>query len=151
MAKDPAPRVQASRGSGGKSYLEKLRPFALLLLRLAVAAVFISHGYPKLFAQRHQFLGAFPHMGFPAYFVYISGILELFGGCLLVVGLFTRLLGLLLAGEMCIVLWKVKLPHGLFPVANYQLEMLLAAAAFTLLVLGAGAISLDRALFRSKT
>lgn len=145
----PAPRVQRSKGSGA-SHLEKLRPLALLFLRCATAAVFISHGYPKLFTQRHQFMAAFPHMGFPWYFVYIAGILELFGGCLLVVGLFTRLAALLLAGEMAIVLWKIKFPQGIYQVGHYQIELMLATAAFTLFVLGAGAISLDRALFRSK-
>jgi len=54
-------------------FLEKLTPIALLLLRLALAAIFIFHGYPKLFGHTQQWVENFQHMGFPGYFVYISG------------------------------------------------------------------------------
>ena len=132
-------------------HLEKLKPLAQIILRWALAIVFAVHGYPKLFTNRAMFLAMFPKMGFPSYFVYIAGCLELFGACLLVVGLFTRLVALLLAGEMTIVLWRVYLPHGITHVMNFQLEMSLAAAAFMLAVVGAGPVSIDRLLFGSKS
>ena len=72
-------------------FLEKLKPLGLLVLRLVVAACFLYHGYPKL-SDPARWLKAFPSMGFPSYFAYISGILEVFGGGLLVLGLFTRCL-----------------------------------------------------------
>jgi putative oxidoreductase len=132
--------------------LEKLKPIALLLLRWALAVVFILHGYPKLLGHTEQMLQAFPKMGFPAYFVYISGVIELFGGCLLVVGLFTRVAALLIAGEMAAALWKVHLAAGIGALnqsAN-QFPLVLCAAAFTLVALGGGAVSLDYALFKGK-
>jgi putative oxidoreductase len=131
-------------------HFEKLKPLAQLLLRLALAIVFVYHGYPKLFTARAQWLAAFPKMGFPAYFALISGSLEFFGGCLLVVGLFTRIVALLLAGEMAIALWRVHFPHGMFAVAQYQFPLVLCVAAFTLLVMGGGALSADRLIFKSK-
>jgi putative oxidoreductase len=132
-------------------FLEKLKPLALLLLRVATGAVFFYHGYQKLFVAPKQYVAAFPHMGFPAYFAYVAGVLELFGAILLFGGLFTRITGLLLAGEMAIAIWKVHLPQGgLLAVGNYELPLMLAAASFALLAMGAGVISLDYALVRRK-
>ncbi len=129
--------------------LEKLKPLALLFLRWGLGVIFIFHGYPKLFTHTQQFLQGFPRMGFPAYFVYIAGVLEFFGGCLLIVGLFTQIAGLLLAGEMAIAIWKVHLPQGgVMAVDNYQFPLAMAVGAFALATLGAGVISLDQLIYR---
>jgi len=80
--------------------LEKLKPLALLLLRLALGIIFIFHGYPKLFTHTRESMQMFEHMGFPGYFVYVAGALEFFGGIVLIPGLFTRIAGLLLAGAL---------------------------------------------------
>jgi putative oxidoreductase len=131
-------------------FLEKLKPLALLLLRCALGIIFISHGYPKLFTQTANWLQAFPRMGFPSYFAYISGVLEFFGGCLLIAGLFTRVVALLLAVEMAIAIWKVHLGQGIYVVRNYELPLSLCVAAFTLATVGAGMISLDYPIFRRR-
>ncbi|HXU22111.1 MAG TPA: DoxX family protein [Verrucomicrobiae bacterium] len=129
--------------------LEKLKPVALLLLRIALGIIFIYHGYPKLFGHTRETMVAFSDMGFPRYFAYISGVVEFFGGCMLVLGLFARIAGLLLAGEMAIALWRV---HGILSrpraVGNYEFPLLLAVSAFAVASLGAGLISFDHALFR---
>ncbi len=127
--------------------LEKLEPLALLLLRWAVGITFICHGYPKL-AHTPEWTQAFIHMGFPSYFAYIAGVVETFGGLLLILGLFTRIAGFFLAGEMLVAFLRVDLPH--VSMGNSQLSMVLAAAAFTFLVIGAGTIALDHAIFRGK-
>jgi len=132
-------------------HLEKLKPVALLLLRLGLGVIFVYHGCPKLFGPTHQQMLQFAHIGFPGYFVYVAGVIEFFGGCLLFVGLFTRLAGLFLAGEMAIAIARVHVPQGgLGAVSNYQLPLALAVAAFTLVAVGAGAISFDRAIFKGK-
>ena len=129
--------------------LEKLKPLALLLLRVAVGVIFIYHGYPKLFGRTREAMQGFVHMGFPGYFVYIAGVVEFFGGCLLIAGLFTRIAGLLLVGEMAVALWRA---HGIIldPLAvhNYELPLMLLVGAFALASLGAGVVSLDQAIFR---
>jgi putative oxidoreductase len=128
--------------------LEQLKPLGLLLLRVALGVIFIFHGYPKLFTSTHQTMQFFEHSGLPGYFVYIAGVFEFFGGIMLIVGLFTRVAALLLAGEMLVALWKV---HGLFtnPMAvdNYQFPLAVAAGAFALATLGAGLISIDQVVF----
>ena len=62
--------------------LEKLKPLALLLLRVGLGIILVFHGYPKLFTHTHEAMQGFDHMGFPTYFVYIAGVIEFFGGCL---------------------------------------------------------------------
>lgn len=129
--------------------LEKLKPLALLLLRVAVGIIFVYHGYPKLFGHTRETMQAFAHMGFPRYFAYIAGVIEFFDGCVLVLGLFARIAGLLLAGEMAIALWRV---HGILSnpraVSHYEFPLVLAASSFAIAALGAGLISFDHALFR---
>ena len=129
--------------------LEKLKPRSLLLLRFALGAIFVYHGYPKLFTHTRESMQGFVHMGFPGYFAYISGVIEFFGGLMLAAGLFTRIAALLLAGEMVVALWHV---HGLFiaprEVQNYEFPLILAAACFALATLGPGLVSFDHLIFR---
>jgi putative oxidoreductase len=128
--------------------LEKLRPLALLLLRVALGIIFLYHGYPKLFGHTRQTMDAFAHMGFPPYFAYLAGVIEFFGGCLLIVGLFTRIAGLLIAAEMAVALIRVhKILEDPRAVHNYEFPLVLAVAAFALTTLGAGLVSFDHALF----
>jgi putative oxidoreductase len=131
--------------------LEKLKPLALLLLRLGLGIIFVFHGYPKLFTHTREAMQGFAHMGFPVYFVYVAGVFEFFGGLCLILGLFTRIAGLLLAAEMSVALVKV---HGMFsnPMAvdNYQFPLACAVGSFALAALGAGLLSLDHAVFASK-
>ena len=86
-------------------------------------------------------------MDFPGYFVGLAGILECAGGSLLVIGLFTRPTALLLAIEMGIVIWKVKLVHGVMAVNEYQFELALGAACLALATVGAGVLSMDHLVF----
>ena len=131
-------------------FLEKMKPLGLLVLRIAIGASFLFHGYPKL-SDPGRWLKAFPGFGFPSYFAYISGILEVFGGGLLVLGLFTRGAGLLLAIEMGIVLGRTTLPVvGIYAFGKYELPLLLGAAALALTTTGAGMISLDAFSFESR-
>lgn len=130
--------------------LEKAKFLALLALRLVAGAIFMAHGYPKLFGDTARFIGFFQSLGFPGFFVYVAGILELFGGILIIAGLFTRVAGLLLAVEMAVAVLKVHLPKGLIGPGGYEFALTLGAVCFTLMVLGAGTVSLDRILFKDK-
>jgi len=130
------------------SNLEKLKPLALLLLRLGLGIIFISHGFPKLFGNTRAATQGFEHLGFPGYFVYVAGVIEFFGGIMLIFGLFTRVAGLLLAGEMAVAIWRVHLPQGtITQVKNYEFPLALAVASFALTALGAGSLSVDHAAF----
>jgi putative oxidoreductase len=129
--------------------LERLKPIALLLLRLAMGIIFVHYGYPKLFVHPRSSVAWFAQHGFPGYFAYISGVLELFGGLLLIAGLFTRVVGLLLAIEMAVALWRVhRLLLDPLAVQNYQFPLMMGVAALALAAVGPGAISLDQMIFR---
>lgn len=128
-------------------FLDRLRPFTLLVLRLMLALLFIYHGYPKI---EHGISGAEQYMvsvGLPAYCAYIAVTLEIGGGVLLVLGLFTRPVALLLAIEMGIAMWKVDMVHGVKAVPEYQFALALGASALALASFGAGSISMDHAFF----
>lgn len=128
--------------------LERLKPLALLFLRVALGVTFISHGYPKLFVHPKEMMPFFDHVGLPGFFVYIAGVIEFFGGAILILGLFTRIAGLLIGLEMCVALWKVHFPMGPITVTkNYEFPLVLCAAAFTLATVGAGMISVDHLIF----
>ena len=131
-------------------FLEKLNPLGLLLLRWGIGAIFIFAGYPKLFGDTKMFIEGFAKIGMPAYMVYVAGAVEFFGGWLLVVGLFTRVAGILLAGQMAVAIWKVHMGKGVLAMQEYQFPLALAVAAFALATCGAGAISLDKLIFRDK-
>jgi putative oxidoreductase len=130
-------------------FLNSLQPAGLLVLRIALGIIFVSHGYPKLAHLRGgaQMQGFFVEHGLPGYFLYIAGVIETFGGGLLLLGLFTRPAALLLAIEMCVAIWKVHSAHGYLAVNDYQFPLALAAGCFALATVGAGMIAVDQFLF----
>jgi len=129
--------------------LNALQPLALLLLRAVFGIIFMSHGYPLLAHRTSGTQALFAQHGLPGYFVYISGVLELFGGGLLLLGLFTRAAALLLVIEMVLVMWKISTPHSYLAVNEYAYPLVVAAGCFTLATTGAGLVSVDRLLFES--
>jgi putative oxidoreductase len=130
-------------------FLDSLRPVGLLVLRIALAIIFISHGYPKLAHLRGgtQMQGFFVEHGLPGYFLYVAGVIETFGGGMLLLGLFMRGAALLLAIEMSVAIWKVHSLHGYLAVHDYEFPLALATACFALATVGAGLISVDQFLF----
>lgn len=128
-------------------FLNALQPLGLAILRLALALIFVFHGYPKLVRADAAMHAFFVQHGFPGYFVGLAGILECLGGGLLAIGLFTRPVALLLGAEMAIVIWKVKFTHGVMAVNDYQFELALDAACVALATVGAGLLSADHLFF----
>ena len=128
-------------------FLRSFEPLSLLILRLALALIFVYNGYPKLTHPTDQMREFFTSHGFPAYFVGLAGIIECFGALLLAIGLFTRPAALVLAGEMAVAIAKVHTVHGLIVVRDYQFPLTLAASCFVLATIGAGIVSADHLIF----
>lgn len=126
----------------------------LFLLRIVVGAVFAAHGAQKIFEFTIPgTIGSFADMGVPL--PEITGpavaFVELGGGILLILGLFTRVAGILLAGDMMVALVAVHLPAGLWVgEGGYEFVAVLGAAALALALTGAGRISLDGAFLRGR-
>lgn len=126
----------------------------LLVLRVVVGAVFAAHGAQKIFEYTIPgTIGSFAGMGVPmpeiaAPFV---AFVELIGGILLVLGLFTRLAGVLLAIDMVVALVLVHLSAGLWVgEGGYEFVAVLGAAALALALTGAGRFSIDGAFLRGR-
>lgn len=120
--------------------LQKYRPHALALLRIVTALLFIEHGTMKLFG--------FPasDMGRPALFsmMGLAGILEVAGGILVLLGLFTRPVAFVLSGMMAVAYWMAHAPQSVFPVLNGGDAAILFCFVFLYLVFaGPGAWSMD--------
>jgi putative oxidoreductase len=87
------------------------------VLRIMAAAMFVQFGTMKLFA----FPAGMPPNGGTASLlsqIGIGGVLEVLGGALLVVGLFTRPVAFLLSGEMAVAYFQFHFPQGFWPVLN---------------------------------
>jgi putative oxidoreductase len=127
---------------------------ALLLLRVAFGAIFIAHGAQKVFVFGFAGTsGSFADMGVPMSEIAgpAIGLLELVGGALLVLGLGTRIVGILLAINMVVAGILVHLPSGIFAAeGGYELTLALAAAALALALAGAGRFSIDALLTRRR-
>ena len=128
-------------------FLNSLQPVGLLILRLSLALIFFSHGYPKVAHAAAGMQEFFVQHGLPGYFVYIAGVVEVFGAILLVLGVFTRAAALLLAIEMGVAIWKVHSSGGYFAVHVYEFPLAVLAGCFALATVGAGRFSLDQPLF----
>jgi len=137
------------------SALAGLSGIAFLLLRLMMASILIIAGYSKFFvAGLERVTTMFQGYGivpFPQAAAPFIGALELAGGILLALGLFTRTLGVLFFVEF-IVAWWVKFnviapPGGGYLVA--RLDAMLIVTALVLATHGAGKLSLDAKLGRA--
>ena len=126
------------------NFLNRLHPLGLLVLRLALGAVMIAHGYQKIFGGMPQFMQMLQHMGIPAWMGYLTVAAEFGGGILLVAGFLTRLAALAIFIDMVVAIIKVHLHNGLFSKSGgFEFPMVCAAIAFSLIWSGAGPIAID--------
>ena len=124
--------------------LGKYAPYALAVLRIVTALLFIEHGTAKL-------------LGFPAMpgtdhsggslppMILIAALLEIFGGLAILVGFFTRPVAFILSGMMAVAYWMAHVPKGgFFPLSNGGDAAVLFCFIFLYLVFaGPGAWSND--------
>ena len=132
-----------------RRWLTRLQPLGLLVMRCALGAVMIAHGYPKVFhgGFGHNTAVMVANLGFPAFLGYVVTYLEFIGGMMLVLGLFTRIVGLLLACEMLVAILKVHLSKGIGTQGGMDLPLVCMAIAFALVLFGAGLLSVDHLIF----
>lgn len=120
--------------------LDRWRPIMLSVLRIVAALIFLEHGTQKLFGFPPS-----PNPGPPMLSMAgIGGILEFVGGTLLLVGLFTRPVAFILAGEMAVAYWMFHAPRNVFPAVNGGDAAILYCFVFLYLVFaGPGPWSID--------
>ena len=120
-------------------------PRVLSIVRIVAALIFIEHGTQKLFG--------FPPSPSPGPALMsiggIAGLLEVVGGPLLLLGLFTRPVAFILSGEMAFAYWMAHAPRSFYPVLNNGDASILYCFLFLYLVFaGGGAWSLDRLIWK---
>lgn len=119
----------------------------LSVLRIVAAFLFMLHGTQKLFAfpvsEPRDPAALLSLMG-------LAGVLEVFGGFLLLLGLFTRPIAFVLAGEMAVAYFKSHAPQGFWPNLNRgELAALYCFLFLYLAAVGGGPWSLDAVLNRT--
>lgn len=123
------------------STLDSWAPRMLGVLRIVSGLLFFSHGTQKIFG--------FPASEFsPSLFslMGVAGLLEVVGGALLIVGLWTRPVAFVLSGMMAVAYWMAHAPQSPFPALNGGDAAILFSFVFLYFVFaGPGAWSLDAA------
>jgi putative oxidoreductase len=118
-------------------------PRMLSILRTVVGLLYMEHGLAKLLDFPHQ-----PNHAPYALFTLnpgLQGLLELAGGLLLALGLFTRTVAFILAGNMAVAYFMVHAPRGFFPLLNGgELAIVYCFVFLYFWVAGGGVWSLDR-------
>jgi len=122
---------------------------ALLALRLVVGIAFVLHGYPKIQHPLTWMSSLVP--GTPAFLQAIAAFAEFGGGIALVVGFATPLFAFLIACNMLVAIFVVLIPHGAVFISEdsakptFELALVYLVCAVTLILIGAGAYSIDSA------
>jgi putative oxidoreductase len=119
-------------------FFNRLQPFALLVMRLVLGAILISHGYHKVFGGFHHHMDMVGSLGLPRWMAYLSTGTEFFGGIAIVLGLFTRFFSLAFVIEMAVVIWKIHFKNGFSGQGGYEFPLAAATIAFALLCFGSG-------------
>src|SRR2546427_8275010 len=122
--------------------LSRWAPYLLSILRIVAALLFFEHGTQKLFG----YPPGPPFTGFPNFSMLgIAGMLEVAGGFLLLLGLFTRPVGFILCGEMAVAYYRAHWPRNFFPILNQgEITVMLCFVFLYLAAAGGGRWSLDR-------
>jgi putative oxidoreductase len=121
----------------------------LSVLRIVAGLMFMQHGVQKLFGL--LLAPNRPWSGAPDVFTqfWFAGVLETFGGALIVLGLFTRPVAFLLSGEMAVAYFQAHFPRDVVPIRNGGESVVLFSFLFLyLFAVGGGPHSVDAWLRR---
>jgi len=119
--------------------LSAFQPYALAALRIIAALLFIEHGTMKLFAfPAAQMEGPLPPL------LLVAALLEVVGGLLVLIGLFTRPVAFILSGQMAVAYFMAHGSKGFWPALNGGEAAILFCFIFLFIFFaGAGALSVD--------
>ncbi|MBL1377405.1 DoxX family protein [Zobellella iuensis] len=123
-----------------EKFLNAWRPRVLSVVRMVSAFLFMQHGGQKLFGFPAAPRGEFDLFSLSG----VAGVLELFGGALLLLGLFTRPVAFVLSGLMAFAYFIAHAPRDFWPLNNGgELAIMFCFTFFYLVFAGGGSWSLD--------
>ena len=131
--------------------MERAKSIAVFLLRVVSGLLFLQAGGMKIL----DWFGGVPAQfgGHPAMMsqTWIGGVLELYGGAAILLGLLTQPVAFILSGEMAVAYFQFHQPRGFWPVQNHGEPAVLLCFIFLFFAAhGAGAWSLDAWLRRNR-
>lgn len=122
------------------NHFQTWQPRILSLLRVVTGFLFMQHGAQKIFGYPAAQQGPFDLLSMSG----VAGVLELVGGFLILIGLFTRPTAFLLSGLMAVAYFMVHAPQGFWPLVNGgELAALYSFAFLYLFTAGGGEWSVD--------
>lgn len=122
------------------AFLSPIQTHAYALMRIVTGLLFLWHGTQKLFGFPKESPDA------PAFVIYVAGPIELVGGILVMIGLFTRYAAFLCSGLMAAAYWMAHGTKALFPLLNGgELAALYCFVFLCIAANGAGIWSVDAA------
>jgi putative oxidoreductase len=136
-------------------YLNRIRDYAMLPLRLAIGAIFLAHGWPKLMrllspGEGPGLAGYLMSLGIPApeLMAWVVALSEVIGGVALVVGVLTRLAAIPLIIDMIVIILVAKRTAPFVqsfdqPGTGTELDYLILGGLLTLLLSGPGKPAID--------
>ena len=120
------------------SFLDRLQPLGLLVLRLALGAIMIAHGWQKIANHLHGIMGMLQHLGIPAWMAYLVVTAEFGGGILVVLGFLTRLAAFAILIDMLVAILESTSQERPDRPGRLRVPLACAAIAFALIFFGAG-------------
>ena len=124
-------------------------PLSYALMRVCLGLILMPHGAGKLFGADlpHTALN-FARMDWPAplAWAWLVGCIEFFGGLMLALGLFTRVVAAMIAVEMAVISLLVLWPHWGWAQHGMEYAFMMGVFAFAMALRGGGPYSLDRRL-----
>jgi putative oxidoreductase len=119
------------------SVVQRFNPYTLSILRITAGFMFLQHGLQK-FGLLEGRIREFPEL------TWFAGVIELLGGALIALGVFTRPVAFLTSGEMACAYFLSHAPGGFWPILNSGERSYLFCFIFLLIVTaGAGKFSVD--------
>ncbi|WP_214628048.1 DoxX family protein [Paenibacillus agaridevorans] len=123
------------------------------IMRVVLGILFLAHGISKLNMGLANVEAWFGSLGIPGGAAYFVTVLEIVGGIMLIVGLFTRYVSALFAIMLIGAIFAAKLSAGLLgnnQMAGYELDLILIIVSVYFLVADRSPLSVDQALFRRR-
>jgi len=124
--------------------MERLRPFILSILRIVIGLLFLQHGLSKFF----NFPAPSPVASLSGLLI-LAALLETVGAALFLVGAYTRIVALILSGEMAFAYFMAHAPQSIYPLVNKgELAVIYCFVFLYFAFAGGGPISVDRAILK---
>lgn len=122
-----------------QKFLGRLSPYLYALMRIVAGFLFFQHGLPKLFGGfgRAAPVELMSQMG-------LAGLIEVIGGFMISIGLFTSPIAFIASGEMAVAYFQAHAPRGFWPIVNGgELAALYCFVFLYIAAVGSGKLSVD--------